>query len=77
VTETVIPGRTGVLVPPGDLDAFAGACIDLLRNEGRRRQLAAGARAEALTRRWDEILDGVLDGYAVAVGKPEPAPVSP
>jgi glycosyltransferase involved in cell wall biosynthesis len=75
VTETVIPGKTGLLVPPGDLNAFARACIDLLEDEARRLELSAGARQEALTRRWDEILDGVLLQYEAAVRGSEPAEV--
>jgi phosphatidylinositol alpha 1,6-mannosyltransferase len=76
VRESAIPGRTGMRVPPGDADAFARACIELLRDEDLRARLAAGARAEALTRRWDEILDGVLAEYELAVDGFEPALVS-
>lgn len=66
VRETVIPGRTGIRVPPGDPDAFAQACLRLLRCEEERRRLAEGARAEATSRSWDAILDGVLDAYGRA-----------
>lgn len=76
VTESVIPGRTGVLVPPGEVEAFAAACIDLIRDDERRRALAEGARSEALTRRWDEVLDGVLREYTAAVEGPRPGLVS-
>jgi len=63
VTETVVPGRTGILVPPNDLIAFSDACVQLLENEDERLRLAGGARAEALSRNWTAILDGVLDVY--------------
>jgi len=63
VTETVRAGETGVLVPPGDSSAFAGAVLSLLHDEGLRARLAAGARAEAESRSWSRILDGLLDGY--------------
>jgi len=63
VRETVIPGRTGIRVPPLDADAFAEACIRLLANDMERRTLARGAREEALSRSWSAVLDGVLDGY--------------
>jgi glycosyltransferase involved in cell wall biosynthesis len=66
VTETVLPGRTGVLVPPNDLVAFADACVRLLENDDERLRLAGGARAAALSRNWTTILDGVLDVYARA-----------
>lgn len=68
VRETVHPGRTGVRVPVGDVDAFARACVELLQDEPRRQRLGDGARAEALSRRWDVILDGLLDGYREALG---------
>jgi glycosyltransferase involved in cell wall biosynthesis len=76
VRESAIPGRTGVRVPPGDTEAFARACIELLQDEARRSTLAAGARAEALTRRWDEILDAVLAEYEATLEGREPAAVS-
>lgn len=63
VTETVLPGRTGALVPPNDIIAFSDACIRLLENEDERRRLAEGARSEALSRSWTAVLDGVLDAY--------------
>jgi glycosyltransferase involved in cell wall biosynthesis len=63
VRETVVPGRTGVRVPPADPNAFADACMCLLRCESERSRLAAGARAEATSRSWGSILDGVLDAW--------------
>ena len=63
VRETVKPGRTGIRVPPLDSMALADACVELLTNDMARRKLAGGARTEALGRRWDDILDGVLEGY--------------
>ncbi|GLH96154.1 GT4 family glycosyltransferase PelF [Phytohabitans aurantiacus] len=46
VSEVV--GDTGLLVPPGDPVALAGACVDLLADPARRRRLGAAARARAL-----------------------------
>lgn len=69
VRESAIPGRTGVRVPPGDVNAFASACIDLLRDEDRRRELSRTARLEALSRNWDEILDRVLSAYVEALAR--------
>jgi glycosyltransferase involved in cell wall biosynthesis len=75
VRETAIPGRTGVRLPPGDAEMFARACIELLDDDGRRARLAHGARAEAMSRRWPDILDGVLEAYeeAAPTGKLEGA----
>lgn len=70
VKETVIPGRTGMRVTPGDPAAFAEACVHLLENEPERLRLAEGARQEALSRNWPSILDVVLDAYAAAGANP-------
>lgn len=63
VRETVIPGRTGIRVPPGDVGAFAQACLRLLIDDEERLRLGEGAREEALSRNWSAILDVVLDAY--------------
>jgi glycosyltransferase involved in cell wall biosynthesis len=42
--EIVTDGKTGLLVPPGDVDALATALGRVLRDSGFRERLAAGAR---------------------------------
>lgn len=44
LTDTVLPGRTGLLVPPRDPGALAAAVRDLLADPGRRDALGARAR---------------------------------
>ena len=45
IPESVVDGRTGLLVPPGDAAALAGAAADLLRAPDTRRAFgAAGQR---------------------------------
>lgn len=44
-TEYIEDGASGVLTPPGDDVALAGAAAALLRDPARRARLAAGARA--------------------------------
>jgi glycosyltransferase involved in cell wall biosynthesis len=63
--EIVVNGECGLLVPPGDAAALAGALRMLLTNEPLRRRLAAGARLRAqqfsLQRRSRELLALVLE----------------
>jgi glycosyltransferase involved in cell wall biosynthesis len=40
--------EVGLLVPPGDPEALAGALISLLSDESRRRELGAAARRRAI-----------------------------
>ena len=40
ISETVVNGETGILVPPEDVPAFAAATESLVRDETRRHQFA-------------------------------------
>jgi len=73
VVDSVLPGRTGVLVPPRDPRAFADAMISLLTHEDARRSLGRGARAHALARSWATILDGLLEGYEEVLDRHRPS----
>ncbi|MGQ9630360.1 MAG: glycosyltransferase family 4 protein [bacterium] len=44
IPELVEDGRTGLLVPPGDVDGLADALIFILRNRGAARDMASKAR---------------------------------
>jgi glycosyltransferase involved in cell wall biosynthesis len=46
-----------VLVPPGDVDAFARELARLVESPQERRLLGAAARARAETFRLDRVLD--------------------
>jgi glycosyltransferase involved in cell wall biosynthesis len=45
--EVIENGKSGVLVPPGDVAAFARAAADLITNEPLRARLAEGAKVRA------------------------------
>ena len=62
LAELVDDGRTGVLVAPGDVDAFARALAGLARESSAvRRELGAAAREE-FERRFT--LERMVDDYA-------------
>lgn len=45
--EVVVHGRTGLLVPPGDPDALAGACLEILSDGERAARFGAAGRQRA------------------------------
>ena len=73
-------GRTGVLVPPGDVDALAASLIDLARHPDRVREMGRAARryveenhtVEAMVDRSIEVYEAALTrwrgAYAEAAG---------
>ena len=70
--EAVADGETGVLVPPGDAAALAGALADLLLDPARRARMGAAARRRA-ERAFaeDDIVAALLQAYdAAAAGEP-------
>lgn len=63
-SEIIDHGETGVLVPPGDRAALAGALLELLADPARRAAMGAAARTRArarfsappLVRQWEQLL---------------------
>ena len=50
IPETVAEGRTGFLVPPGDVSALAAAMERLVAEPAHVRRLGEAARADFLSR---------------------------
>jgi len=70
IPEVVEDGSTGVLVPPRDPAALAGAILDLLADPGRRERLGGAGRESV--RRFDRTrtVEGTLAVYSeVLAGK--------
>jgi phosphatidyl-myo-inositol alpha-mannosyltransferase len=55
--------ETGILVRPGDADALAGAMVELLRDEERRRAYGIAARKAAEPYSWDRIGRRLVEIY--------------
>jgi glycosyltransferase involved in cell wall biosynthesis len=57
--DTVADGESGLLAPPGD--AFTDALVRVLRDEGLRSRLGAGALARARALTWESTATGALN----------------
>lgn len=71
--DTVVDGRTGVLVPPGDGDEAAiGAVVrELLADPARLARYGAEGRRRVLERyTWDRVADGVSRVYGAVSSVP-------
>lgn len=65
IPEAVVPGETGLLVPPGDAKALAAAIVRLLKTPALRRQMGeAGYTRVAERFGVTRLVQGTLDVYA-------------
>ncbi|CAN5663041.1 glycosyltransferase family 1 protein [soil metagenome] len=67
VRDTIVPGVTGYRTPPGEVEPFAGAMLELVEHPLLRTRLGTRARVEAESRTWPRILDGVVEVYCEAM----------
>jgi glycosyltransferase involved in cell wall biosynthesis len=66
VTDNVIPGLTGALFEPGDVDDLVAATLPLVEDAAHRRRFARDGRARAEDRSWAEIFSRLFEDYAEA-----------
>lgn len=68
LSEQVVDGVTGFLVPPGDAEALARACIDLLAHPGRRIEMGQAGYRKAMTEwNWDLVAEKVYQSCKIAI----------
>ena len=68
VGDTVLPGKTGLLVDPVEPpERFAEAILSLIAVPDMLRTMAEAARAYALSQSWDAIMGGLRDRYQLAI----------
>jgi glycosyltransferase involved in cell wall biosynthesis len=67
--EVIEDGKSGILVPPGDVNAFTRAAAELITNDSFRAKLAEGAKlrarefdAKTMIERTAEVYDRVVPG---------------
>jgi glycosyltransferase involved in cell wall biosynthesis len=66
--EVVRHGETGLLVPPQDPAALAGAIDALLADPARRRTLALAGRQDVVARfSWSAVVERVIAAYSAAL----------
>jgi phosphatidylinositol alpha 1,6-mannosyltransferase len=65
----VVPGETGELVSPGDVEGFATAAAALLGDPERRRAMGQAARARAETRSWERAIEQCVAHWDDALGR--------
>ena len=72
--EIVQDGETGILVPPGDAGALAGAVSSLLQDPARRRQWGEAGRARVAAHfAVEAMMDGLTSGYKTVLAQAAPA----
>ncbi len=65
VEEVIAHGREGILIPPEDPAALAGAILALVADEPRRRMLGAQYRERVLAEfTWDRVAQRISDLFA-------------
>ena len=65
IPEVVRHGENGLLVPPGDPSALAGAVVTILTDPERARSMGSAALQGALSRfSWDRATDVLLESYS-------------
>lgn len=75
VRDSVEHGRTGLLAPAGNRDAFTWAVTRVLGDATLRASLGAAAREWAARQEWPVILDALLDTYYEVIERAHPSVV--
>ena len=70
--ESIVHGRTGVLVAPDDVTGFAVAIMSMVIAPGRRAELASAARQATIARDIVPENQALLEQYAAAAGIAQP-----
>lgn len=72
VSEAVLHGKTGLLVPPEDRIALAAALEKLISNPGLRRQLGENGARWARQHTWHDSARTLVDGLDLPANRPSP-----
>jgi len=62
--EYIVHGVSGLLIPVGETDAFAGSVVELLRDENLREKLGKGAQRRISEEfNWEKLVTRVEEAY--------------
>jgi glycosyltransferase involved in cell wall biosynthesis len=68
LSEIVEHGVTGLLYPPGDIEALSKSIFSLIENENLRQKLGQNAKSWVEENRtWENVIDGALEAYHRAI----------
>jgi glycosyltransferase involved in cell wall biosynthesis len=74
--DTVVPGVTGLLVPPRDPEAIARAVCTLANDVSLRAAMGRMSAARAVEYEWSRVARATLDAYRGVIGARRPAVMS-
>jgi glycosyltransferase involved in cell wall biosynthesis len=61
-------GDAGMLLPPGDADAWSRAMTEMLADEAERRRMSETGRAQVAGMTWEATADATVAAYRAALG---------
>lgn len=68
ISEAIVHGETGCLIPPGEAETFAEAVVAVLTDPALRRRMAASAQRNVRERfNWDHLAARAEAAYAYAI----------
>jgi phosphatidylinositol alpha 1,6-mannosyltransferase len=67
VQNTVLPGRTGFLFPPGDTTSLVDAAVRLVDDPALRSRLGLAARDAAMTHSWERVFSKLFQDYSECI----------
>lgn len=71
VRNIISTGVNGYLCEPGNSEAFVKRIVQLFGNDLFRGQMALNARKYALTQKWDQIFENLLNHYSNVIEEPK------
>lgn len=70
VKNIISTGVTGHLCESGNAEDFIQRIVQLLSNDHLRAQMAINARKYALTQKWDQIFENLINHYSTVIDQP-------